>query len=140
LNVTSGITLAITFLGVEIMKKTVLILLNLLIAISLYIFPFNVHSVIASSDDSVSDDRHHRERGDYDTSRDDRGDIDDNDREHEREHEREDVDRDEHDRDRDDRDGDGDHDRDGSEREGDRGGEKDDKDDHDSIEKGSHHD
>jgi len=137
LNVTSGITLAITFLGVEIMKKIVLILLNLLIATSLYIFPFNVHSAIASSDDSVSDDRHHRERGDYDTSRDDRGDIDSDNR-YEREHDREDVDRDEHGRDRDGRDGD--HDRDGGEREGERGGEKDDKDDHGSMEKGSHHD
>lgn len=137
MNVTSGITLAITFLGVEIMKKIVLILLNLLIAISLYIFPFNVHSVIASSDNSVSNDRYHRERGDYDTSRDDRGDIDSDDR-YEREHDREDVDRDEHDRDRDGRDGD--HDRDGSEHGGERGGEKDDKDDHGSMEKGSHRD
>ncbi len=117
------------------MKKIFFILSNLLIVSALYILPFNA---TASSDDSVSDDRHHRERGDYDTSRDDRGDIDDDDR-YERERDREDVDRDEHDRDRDERDGD-DHDRDGAEREGDHGGDMDDKDDHDSMEKKSHHD
>ena len=116
------------------MKKTAFIFLNLFIAASLYIFPFNVYSVIASSNDSVSDDRHHRERGDYDTSRDDRGDIDNYEKEHEREHDREDVDRDKHDRDRDDREGDRDSDREGAEREGGHSDDRRDSDTHDSKE------
>jgi hypothetical protein len=127
--------------GILKMKRFISVLILIFIAFILYLFPLTTPGAIASSDDSVSDDRHHRERGDYDTSRDDRGDIDSDDRD-EREHDREDVDRDEHDRDRDERDGDhdrdSDHDRDGGEREGERGGEKDDKDDHDSMEKGSH--
>lgn len=123
--------------GILKMKRFISVLILIFIAFILYLFPLTTPGAIASSDDSVSDDRYHRERGDYDTSRDDRGDIDSDDR-YEREHDREDVDRDEHDRDRDG--WDGDHDRDGGEREGDREGDRDDKDDHGSMEKGSHHD
>lgn len=125
------------------MKRFISVLIVIFIGFILYLFPFTASVATASSDDSVSDDRHHRERGDYDTSRDERGDIDDDDR-HEREYDREDVDRDEHDRDRDEKDGDhdmdGGHDRDGGERDGEHGGGGDDKDDHGSMEKGSNHD